>query len=284
MAHICLQRLIDLGVASPNLILVSPTSNSTKVFKDKNIEDKMASILAQQLGINTYHNYKVEKFEFDDDNGGLEDEEDGNNNLSNNNNSSDGWKKITGIYLQNMTPSSKRSKLTEIPTCCFIYCHIKDVEDTIIKQINQKSLVFDGSLVVNHKFCTIDEAIYAAGPLAKFSRRYGPTEAFEMYNSREVGEKLAIQVLRNFGVERFLDVTSQSLEKNENTKSKANRRDSFISRSMDNVKYNWKNLPKFTKPLSIRCILPSDFRYFHAQLPGWDPNRKEVRNLLLSFF
>ena len=48
----------------------------------------------------------------------------------------------------------------------------KQVERTTFDAINGNSLVYDGRLVVDTHFCTNDKAVYAAGVITKFSRRY----------------------------------------------------------------------------------------------------------------
>ncbi|KAI6661590.1 hypothetical protein LOD99_13463 [Oopsacas minuta] len=81
----------------------------------------------------------------------------------------------------------------------FVYLYNKDVDVCAFKAMNDACLVYDGRLVIDRAFHTNDPAVYAAGPLTKFSRRYycNPWR-LKHYNSREVGEKLALEVLTKF--------------------------------------------------------------------------------------
>ena len=63
--------------------------------------------------------------------------------------------------------------------------------DATFEALNGNSLVYDGRLVVDTNFCTNDKAIYAAGVITKFSRRYRSKVAMGSVSGRECGAKLA---------------------------------------------------------------------------------------------
>ncbi|KAL0028967.1 hypothetical protein WJX77_008705 [Trebouxia sp. C0004] len=74
---------------------------------------------------------------------------------------------------------------TEVPGC-------------IVKAAAQNNLVCDGRLVVDAAFRTNDPKIFAAGTIAKFSRRYGTGLCHSRYNSQEVGQKAAESIAATF--------------------------------------------------------------------------------------
>ena len=77
--------------------------------------------------------------------------------------------------------------------CSLVICASrKDVDHDVFSAVNESGLVFDARLVVDNKFRTTDDAIFAAGTLTKFSRRYGAKRALhDFFNSKEVGMALA---------------------------------------------------------------------------------------------
>ena len=84
-----------------------------------------------------------------------------------------------------------------------------DVDADIFHAINDCGLVYDGRIVVDTHFCTIDKAIFSGGTIAKFSRRLRPKSNQEAYAPREVGAKLAAAVLEQ------VDPLASALDVNE---------------------------------------------------------------------
>ncbi|EER11231.1 hypothetical protein Pmar_PMAR014532 [Perkinsus marinus ATCC 50983] len=83
------------------------------------------------------------------------------------------------------------------------------VDPRIFSCIYANELVYDGRLIVDHLFRTIDENIFAAGTLCEFSRRYVEAQGsgrgtrkfhqslrLDGYNGREVGGRLAEAIVK----------------------------------------------------------------------------------------
>lgn len=75
-------------------------------------------------------------------------------------------------------------------------CRPPEASRVIFLTLNSSSLVYDGGVVVDGSFRTNDPRIYAAGSIARLSRRVGAGVAFRHYNSAEVGAALGACVAR----------------------------------------------------------------------------------------
>ncbi|KEP63487.1 UNVERIFIED_CONTAM: hypothetical protein HHA_312440 [Hammondia hammondi] len=76
----------------------------------------------------------------------------------------------------------------------------RNVDSDVFEAIYQSGLVYDGRLVVNHRFQTSDPFIYGGGSLCEFSREYRPTRKTNLkqdcYSGREIGFYLAASLIR----------------------------------------------------------------------------------------
>jgi hypothetical protein len=84
-----------------------------------------------------------------------------------------------------------------------IYADEKDIDAHVLSALNKRSIVFDGRVIVESTYRTTDRDIYAAGPLAMFSRRFGPSQDFDIYNAQEVGDCLSETILGVLGIDEF---------------------------------------------------------------------------------
>ena len=81
--------------------------------------------------------------------------------------------------------------------CTLLGCaDTPNVDTDVFSAVNSAELVYDGRLVVDLRFATVDPSVYAAGPLCKFSRRFKHALPHEKFNSREVGTRLAESLLQ----------------------------------------------------------------------------------------
>jgi hypothetical protein len=76
-----------------------------------------------------------------------------------------------------------------------------NVDPDIFNSVHGNGLVYDGRLIVDHFFKTTDDAIFGAGSLCEFSRRFKRKNSerylrHDGFNGREVGAKLAHALLR----------------------------------------------------------------------------------------
>ncbi len=119
--------------------------------------------------------------------------------------------------------------------CSLVICASrKDVDHDVFSAVNESGLVFDARLVVDNKFRTTDNAIFAAGTLTKFSRRYGAKRALhDFFNSKEVGMALA-----NSFLEKVDPLQAGVADENA--------------------------IPRFSLPKKEFAYLPGDLQYLHV--------------------
>jgi hypothetical protein len=90
---------------------------------------------------------------------------------------------------------------------------------------------------------------YAAGPLTKFSRRFGVSNPMESVNSTEIGSKLAHSVLKALGIETEYNKTPENKEDTKDT------------------------IPVFTTNMKAQFQLPNGYHYFECKIAHFDPSK-----------
>ncbi len=86
----------------------------------------------------------------------------------------------------------------QLPVDLVVGCQPHKASRTVFMCLNNAGVVYDGRVVVDNCFRTSDPQIYAAGTVAKLSRRFGRNINFEHYNSRDVGTALANSIIAAF--------------------------------------------------------------------------------------
>eukprot|EP00697_Spironema_sp_BW2_P015928 gnl/Spiro4/6975_TR3618_c0_g1_i1.p1 gnl/Spiro4/6975_TR3618_c0_g1~~gnl/Spiro4/6975_TR3618_c0_g1_i1.p1 ORF type:complete len:1307 (+),score=476.75 gnl/Spiro4/6975_TR3618_c0_g1_i1:92-4012(+) len=167
-----------------------------------------------------------------------------------------------------------------VPAGLLLCCQKKDVDGYIFQALNDNMLVYDGRLVIDHRFRTADKSIFAGGTVTKFSRRYCKAMSLEFYNSREVGTRLAVAVLQLLqvledphGEAASADVAGPS--KPQPRINTAGSRHSTqvaprppLNESLAQHRVSLAAVPEFNKPVACSALLPGGLHYFHVALPA----------------
>jgi hypothetical protein len=132
------------------------------------------------------------------------------------------------------------------------------VDARIFSALDDSGIVYDGRLVVDHNFVATDPAIFAGGSIAKFSRRYRAPLPLSRYDSREVGEAVALSVLRL--------LRSGSAGNPAAYFAAAAAADAASGATLPSL------LPTFNRPKVTRAVLPGNIRYLRARLPRVEPD------------
>jgi len=103
--------------------------------------------------------------------------------------------------MEDMGISSSGYNQKLLPCRILITADSVNVDPDIFNSVHGNGLVYDGRLIVDHNFKTTDDAIFGAGSLCEFSRRFRRKDAdrylrHDGFNGREVGSKLAQALLR----------------------------------------------------------------------------------------
>ena len=255
--------LTRVGLAPSRIVIVSPDDiadvDQKSAFKDTSVDFKVDRLL-DQLGAKVYKNYILERTDCDED-----------HNLS-------------SIYITqvvgktddanpdgkgdaNEAPTDARSrhqrKIVEIPATMLIYCHEKDIDTQILSALNKRSIVFDGRVIVRANYRTTDPNIYAIGPIAMFSGRFGPSDEFEMYNALEVGKRFAETVLGFLGVDEFYQDDDNEMSSNPIDQNTLLDPTAAIEEApKPKLEQMPTKLPKYTDNVTQRMQLPNDHVFF----------------------
>ena len=104
----------------------------------------------------------------------------------------------------------------------------------------------------------IEPSFFACGRICEFSQRYknivcGTNLRLDKYNGRELGQKLAISILRYLELEPQIDLRA-ALSSDE-------------------------ELPSFNQPLGIGAVLAKGLKYYRIFNKDWIQQRNSVENL-----
>ena len=172
-AYCTVQALLARGVKPAQIVAVQPppTVGAPDAFGDPRVADKVAAKMAQ-LGVKLDRNMRLAGLESDDA-----------QNLS-----------ACLLELPRAAPNAPAS-VSALPCQALLCCGTREIDRSTFRALNSNSIVYDGGLVIDHNFRTNDAAIYAGGPVTKFSRRCRYKLRLELCAGREVGLKLAQALL-----------------------------------------------------------------------------------------
>ncbi|CUG90290.1 Hypothetical protein, putative [Bodo saltans] len=231
-------NIIKLGLAPQRVVIVSPDSGTVNPFGDPLIELKVEELLLS-MGTKILKAHVLERLEYDED-----------NNLS-------------SVVV---TPvDGNRGKSVEVNATMFIYVHDKDIDSQVLSALNKRSIVFDGRVIIENNYRTTDPNIFAAGPVAMFSRRFGKTEDFDVYSARDVGRHLAETLLGFIGIDEFYNPVLHK----EDEETKGGPKDDPLAAELgsakkgaEDVRRRPKALPKYEANISRKVMLPGDYMFF----------------------
>ncbi|RNF12066.1 uncharacterized protein Tco025E_06527 [Trypanosoma conorhini] len=273
--------IVNLGFSPQRVILVSPEASNP--FLDVDAFDCVVKMY-NSLGINTLRGYGVTRMEYDDDGAAL-----------------------TTVVVSPVLASQEGgggggdgpttagiSNSVELGCSLIVCCEDKDIDSHVLSTLNRRSIVFDGRVIVEANYRTTDKCVYAAGPVAMFTRRYGTTPGFDDFNTRDVGTSLAEVLLGVFGLEEFAKQDLCEAEDKDRElvaahnqlytkvlRESGSRGADFLmgngAQSMEDDKRNittlQKNLPSYASPVTSRIRLPGSYVFFYCRAVDFSPAR-----------
>lgn len=234
--------IVQLGLVPQRVVIVSPDAANASPFNDPLIDLKVEKLLSA-IGTKIIKAHVLERLEYDDD-----------NNLCN--------VVVTPV-------DGSKGKSVELNATMFIYCHEKDIDAQVLSALNKRSIVFDGRVIIENNYRTTDKRIYAAGPVAMFSRRFGPSSDFDEFSARETGRHVAETLLGFLGVDEFFDPVLHNDE--EAVQVVTTQKDDPLAAELgaakkgeEDLRKRPKPLPRYTANVTRRVLLPGDHMFFTA--------------------
>jgi hypothetical protein len=230
--------VIQQGLAPQRVVIVSPDGGQVNPFTDPLVELKVEKLLAS-VGTKVVKGHVLERLEYDEDND------------------------LSGVVVAPV--DGTKGKSMELNATMFIYCHEKDIDMQVLSALNKRSIVFDGRVIIENNYRTTDHNIYAAGPVAMFSRRFGPSEDFDMYSARNVGRHVAEALLGFIGIDEFYDPV---LHKEDDVGDLGPKDDPLAAelgsakRGGEDTRRRPKALPRYEENVCRRVVLPSAHIFF----------------------
>ncbi|CAD2215868.1 hypothetical protein AGDE_07512 [Angomonas deanei] len=206
----------------------------------------------KHLGTSVLQGYDASRLEFDDEN------------------------KLRTVVLDPVSHERAADSAIEL-NCSIIVCaETKDIDPNVLSTLNKRSIVFDGRVIVENNYRTTDPSVFAAGPVAMFTRRYGATESFDDFNAKDVGYHLAEVLMGFIGFDEFVDPkyhTSNPSEMNNGDKdntlytkvleengSKVAKHNNVLGEmTEEEALETLRRLPQYSSPLARRTFFLHDF-------------------------
>nr|CCC91292.1 conserved hypothetical protein [Trypanosoma congolense IL3000] len=274
--------IINLGFSPQRVVVVSP--EVTNPFFDQDAFECVTRMW-NSLGTNTLHGYKITRLEYDEDGNSL---------------TTVVISPVAGGTASNDGEGGTDARsAVEINCSLIVCCEDKDIDSNVLSTLNRRSIVFDGRVTVESNYLTTNPCVYASGPVAMFTRRYGTTNAFDEFNARDVGTNLADVILGTLGFDEFSTPNLRSCTAKEDELHAAHNElyskvlDENGSRSANyaadvNPSSNGNNaheiakqnqleqqqkLPVYTTPISSRIRLPGNYVFFSSRCVFFDTTK-----------
>eukprot|EP00754_Rhynchopus_humris_P004653 Rhum_TRINITY_DN12340_c1_g2::Rhum_TRINITY_DN12340_c1_g2_i1::g.50849::m.50849 len=224
-AFCAVTALTKMGLTPSRIVVVSPEEpakqDTHSPFRDAAVDHRVDRLL-DTIGCKTYKNYTLERTDCDEDHNlaslyiaqvQAKDTASAASPSADDGPRGDAGDEAGGDESTRAGGGGRidKKKILEIPATMLVYCHEKDIDTQILSALNKRSIVFDGRVIVRANYRTTDPKIYAVGPIAMFSGRFGPSDEFELFNPLEVGQRFAETVLGFLGVEEFYQEDSDEL-------------------------------------------------------------------------
>lgn len=222
-------RLLSLGVEAKRIAMVVPDEpSSLEGVDDKNIMEKLVGI-SKAIGV---------KISWGSD---LKD-------VSTNKHGFIQDISIRSLFEDPAAEDSPKSD-TKLATSALLLCYKRfSCTRDVFFAVNDAGLVFNGGMIVDETFCTVDACIYAVSDYTRFSRSYLNAGAqHHRFNPRELGLFVSAQLLAHHLDPRSPHYATSASGYRERDASPA--------------------LPTFRLPRSFSMVLPNKVHYFISQLP-----------------
>lgn len=266
-AFAAVSSIIKKGFSSQRIVMCSP--NNSNPFIDEQCYIAAVTLL-KSMGTSVMRGFDVSRLEYDDENN------------------------LTTVMLAPV--SSTGSAGTVELRCCLIVCmEDKDIDPNILSTLNKRSIVFDGRVIVENNYRTTDPYVFAAGPVAMFTRRYGATQNFDDFRARDIGYHLAEVLLGFLGFDEFFDPKYHSgnefslgiqvdgvttslytklLEENGSKLASKLASSGNGEKHFDETKAleALHHLPTYTTPLARRLRFPGGYQFFCAYRVNFNPD------------
>lgn len=189
------------GIDGSRIVLVIPKlANTITCFNNPEVDTKMTSVLSS-MGVTVLQNAKIVGFSASGSDaqslGAVVCKVSNGSSLSVSTSESTTSTEI-GVDTQSPTSPSSNSTYETIMTSMFLYADEKTIHPDAFQAINNACLVFDGKLVIDKYFRTVDPVIFAAGAFTKYAATYKTVWNHGCYSKREVGYKLAEYLLPEY--------------------------------------------------------------------------------------
>ena len=102
---------------------------------------------------------------------------------------------IEGVTIKNVNEDVNQQAPTALPCFSLICCNKKYCDPDVFTAINDCGIVYDGGIVVDKDFRTVDPSIYAVGDFTRFSRIYPNEPIHYQNNAREMGSYVGERLL-----------------------------------------------------------------------------------------